>query len=277
VLTLDVEDWEHANFAQLRGREERIRSEVRARAYRMEKNTDLWIELLGEKRARSTCFVLGEFARRYPDAVRRLAAHGHEIATHGDTHDLVYEMSRERFRGFLSRGQAELGDLLGQAPIGFRAPSWSVDSRTPWLCDELRARGIRYDSSEFPVRTPLFGNARASLLPHLEGGVLRIPVTVLTLGGARLPFASGAFFRLSPLWLLQWGLRRAGKAGQPVMAVLHPRELDPGHPRLPLAGWESAVHYARLGTTVPKLKALLDGFRFAPVREAFSDLIPAHS
>src|SRR4051794_32310586 len=93
MLTLDVEDWEHANFHQLKGQEEKIQSEVKARAYAMDANTDRWIEILSRYQAKSTCFVLGEFATRYPHAVRKLAMAGHEIASHGSTHDLIYEMT----------------------------------------------------------------------------------------------------------------------------------------------------------------------------------------
>jgi polysaccharide deacetylase family protein (PEP-CTERM system associated) len=271
ILTLDVEDWEHANFAQLEDRADRIRAEARARAYRMDRNVDRWIEELGHAGATSTCFVLGEFARRYPDAVRRLAAHGHEIATHGDTHDLVYRMDPRRFREFLRRGIAALGDLTGRAPIGFRAPSWSVSAQaTPWLCAELGTQGIRYDSSQFPVRTPLFGDRLAPLGPHETDGVLRIPATMFAVTGLRLPFASGAFFRLCPLSLLRAGLRRATRSGLPAMVVLHPRELDPEHPRLPLRGWEAQVHYARLASTLPKLRALLSDHPWRSVREVFA-------
>jgi polysaccharide deacetylase family protein (PEP-CTERM system associated) len=276
LLTLDVEDWEHANFAQLESGAwpEAAARTVRERAYAMDANTDRWIGLLARAGARSTCFVLGDFARRYPEAVRRLGRAGHELAAHGDTHELVYRMSRERFREFLKRGLGEVGALAGKAPIGFRAPSWSVDRRrTPWLCEELAAQGVRYDSSEFPVRTPLFGSGEAQLAPHWEGSVLRLPVTVLTIGGLRAPFASGAFFRLSPLALLRAGLKRALRQGLPAMVVLHPRELDPAHPRLPLQGWERQVHYARLASTEPKLRALLGEFEWESIQSAFGSVL----
>lgn len=274
LMTFDVEDWEHANFSQLEGRAALIAETARERAYAMDANTDRWIALLGETQATSTCFVLGEFARRYPSAVRRLADAGHEIACHGDTHDLVYRMDRETFRAFLQRGLGELSQLIGKRPIGFRAPSWSVSrERTPWLCEELEAQGIRYDSSEFPVRTPLFGSGDAPLKPHWEGKIFRVPVTVLTLGPLRAPFSSGAFFRLSPLPLIRFGLRRAIRRGLPAMVVLHPRELDPGHPRLPLQGWESKVHYARLSSTEPKLRKLLGEFRWGSISEAFGSFL----
>jgi polysaccharide deacetylase family protein (PEP-CTERM system associated) len=274
LLTLDVEDWEHANFSQLDALRAQIAGSVRSRAYAMDANTDRWIGLLAGSGARSTCFVLGEFARRYPQAVKRLAEAGHEIASHGDDHELVYRMTREGFREFLKRGMGELGGLLGRAPIGFRAPSWSVDSaRTPWLPEELALQGLRYDSSQFPVRTPLFGEAGVPLKPHWDRGILRIPVTVLTAGPMRAPLASGAFFRLSPLPLLRFGLKRAVRQGYPAMVVLHPRELDPGHPRLPLTGWEAKVHYARLGGTVAKLQALLSEFEWNSIVQAFGSVL----
>jgi polysaccharide deacetylase family protein (PEP-CTERM system associated) len=271
MLTLDVEDWEHANFTQLDGHESQIAADARARGYAMDENTDRWIEVLGEAGARSTCFVLGEFARRYPEAIKRLAANGHEIACHGDTHELIYRMSRERFREFLKNGLGTLGELTGRMPLGFRAPSWSVDDeRTPWFCEELEAQGVRYDSSEFPIRTNLYGQAGACLSPYWRGGILRIPVTVLTLGPMRMPFASGAFFRLAPFAVIRFGLMRAVRLGLPVMVVLHPRELDPAHPRLPLTGWEARIHYARLGTTLPKLRALMPLFEWKTIIETFA-------
>jgi polysaccharide deacetylase family protein (PEP-CTERM system associated) len=268
LLTLDVEDWEHANYAQLDGREAELAQSVRERRYAMDANTDRWIEWLAEAGAKSTCFVLGDFARRYPAAVRRLGQAGHEIACHGDTHELVYRMDRARFAEFVRRASNELGSLMGTRPVGFRAPSWSVSREAnPWFCEELALQGFRYDSSEFPVRTPLFGDARAPIAPYRDSGLLRVPVTVLTAGPVRAPFSSGAFFRLAPLALIRAGLRRAQRRGLPAMIVLHPRELDPGHPRLPLKGWERGVHYARLSSTEPKLKRLLAEFNWTSIVE----------
>ncbi len=267
MLTLDVEDWEHANFSSLSGQEAAIAATVRERRYAMDANTDRWIEVLERHSALSTCFVLGEFAARYPEAVKRLQVAGHEIASHSYTHDLVYGMSREAFREQVRRSVGLLGELTGRAPRGFRAPSWSVDERTPWYCDELIAQGFKYDSSQFPVRTPLFGEAGAPLQVRRQGALTRVPVTVLTIGAARLPFASGAFFRIWPGCVIRWGLARASQRGQPPMIVLHPRELDPAHPRLPLRGWEGVVHYWRLHSTLPKLESVLRRFQGVGVEE----------
>lgn len=268
TLTLDVEDWEDANYPQLRGYEASIAASVRERRYAMDANTDRWIEILGRAGATSTCFVLGSFAERYPDAVRRLARAGHEIATHGSTHALVYEMPRAGFREFLRRGIEALGAVTGEPPLGFRAPSWSVDRNTPWLAEELLAAGLRYDASVFPVRTRLFGNAALPLGARREGGLLRIPLTVATIAGRRVPLAGGVF-RVMPRAFLHWSLRQAARRGRPLMIVLHPRELDPDHPRLPLQGWTYRAHYAGLRRTVPKLESLLARWTWRSIRELY--------
>lgn len=276
-MTLDVEDWEHANFLQLDGQAERVGALVRDARYRMDRATDIWLAEFAKVGATSTCFVLGDYARRYPESVKRLAAAGHEIACHGDTHDLVYRMDQASFRQWLARALGELGSLLGKPVQGFRAPSWSVSpEKTPWLIEELARAGLSYDASVFPAQMGLFGMPGAPLTPYREQGMLRIPVTLMTIAGKRLPFSSGAFFRLSPRWFLHWGLKRVLTQGRPAMVVLHPRELDPAHPRLPLSGLENWVHYARLSTTVPKLRSLLDpasGFRWRAIRDAFASEI----
>ncbi|HXK19072.1 MAG TPA: polysaccharide deacetylase family protein [Polyangiaceae bacterium] len=269
MLTLDVEDWEHANFAQLHGRHAELTASVRRRRYAIDANTDRWIELLAHAGAVSTCFVLGEFAERYPAAVKRLAAAGHELASHGATHERVDGMQRLEFREFLKRGVGIVGDLAGQRPLGFRAPSWS-GAGPAWFCDELREQGLRYDSSVFPAGTPMFGARGVPLGCYWERGILRVPATVLRLGPVRLPLANGAFFRLAPLACLRRGLLRAARDGLPAMIVLHPRELDPRHPRLPLRGWNGVVHYARLLTTEPKLRALLGILRWRSIRQALA-------
>jgi polysaccharide deacetylase family protein (PEP-CTERM system associated) len=274
LLTFDVEDWFHANFSQLRGREAEIREASLAHRYPIERNIDLWLEMLGRYGAKSTCFVLGEFARQYPASVKKISQMGHEVASHGMTHDLIYQMTQSQFREYLKSALGALGEVTGRAPIGFRAPSWSVDQkRTPWFCEELERANIRYDSSEFPMKTPLYGSGNSPLTPYRQGALVRIPVTMIDVAGARIPFSSGAFFRLAPLPLIRFGLKRAMRRTGVAMVVLHPRELDPLHPRLPLKGWESWVHYGRLGTTLPKLEAILKLMNWRSIESQIDGII----
>lgn len=269
ILTLDVEDWDHANYPQLKGREKEILHLRRMRAYPMEENIDRWIQICEKAGVTSTCFVLGEFAQRYPTVIRLLKEAGHEIASHGYSHQLVHEMDQPRFKEYLKFSMGIVGELLGEAPLGFRAPSWSAPAvdQCPWYVDELLEAGFRYDSSVFPARIPMIGHPGASLEVTNVRGLLRLPVSMVTWGGLRVPFSSGTFFRLMPEWGISWGLKQALRKNYPAMVVLHPRELDPDSPRLPLSGWENYTHHAGLSTVVPKLDKILPRFDWVQCRE----------
>lgn len=265
-LSLDVEDWEHANFAELTSRRSEIDAQVLKVRYPMDRAVYRWIEILEQYSVRSTCFVLGDFARRFPDAVRALHHAGHEIASHGDRHDLVREMTPELFREFLKRSIDELTALTGAPVKGFRAPSWSIPRmpQAKWVYEILAEFGIAYDSSVFPVSTPLFGDPSAPLAPDSISGVVRIPVGLLP---GRLPFSTGAFFRLTPTFVQLWGLRHCANLGHVPQVVLHPREFMADHPRLPLLGWKRWVHYAALDRVEPRLHALLPRFSWGLLSE----------
>lgn len=272
-LSLDVEDWEHANFAELTPQREQIQAQVRDLRFPMDQAVRRWIEICAQHQVRSTCFVLGEFARRFPDVIRELARAGHEIASHGDTHDLVREMSHDQFREFLKRSIGTLQDLTGQPVKGFRAPSWSVPPQPQgrWVYEVLAECGIVYDSSVFSISTPLYGDPRAPLKPDQIVGVTRLPVGLLP---GRLPFSTGAFFRITPAWLQTWGLSRCARLGQIPQVVLHPRELAPEHPRLPLRGWKRAIHYAALSRVQPRLESLLPRFSWGVLSELVTSATP---
>lgn len=272
-FTLDVEDWDHANYSQLAPLRAEISKGFYRKAYAMEKTMDRWMSLLEDHRVKATCFVLGEFARRYPSVVIKLKRAGHEIASHGYTHDLLSEMSRESFKEYLKQALGILGEITGDQPVGFRAPSWSADERRiPWFAEELEAQGILYDSSDLPVSIPPFNNGHLPTRPYRSGGVTRLPGSVVTLGKLRLPAGTGTFFRLFPRQWADYGLRQAMAQGRPPMIVLHPRELDPDHPKLPIRGLEGWTHYAFLKSTEPKLKWLFPRFEWGTLEDSLDSL-----
>ena len=261
------------------------------RELRVERNTERLLQMLAEQGAPATFFILGWVAERCPDLVRRIAAAGHEIASHGFGHRRVGTQSREEFRSDLRRSKAVLEDLTGSPVLGYRAPSYSISARTWWAFDELHAAGFRYDSSIFPVRHDLYGLADwprfAGPAERADGGawkpaqgaadgrprLLEIPITTLALGGRNWPIAGGGYFRLFPYALTRWGLRRINQQDrQPFVFYLHPWEVDPDQPRLTGAGWKSHTrHYLNLHRTEGRFRRLLRDFSFAPLRE----LLPA--
>jgi polysaccharide deacetylase family protein (PEP-CTERM system associated) len=234
------------------------------------------LDLLAEHRTTATFFVLGWVAQHQPQIVRRIASAGHEIASHGVSHRMLYGMTPQEFRGELTDSRSRLEDLGGQPVVGFRAPTFSVTTRTAWALDVLAETGFQYDSSIFPIRHDRYGVPGAPRWAHWARGpgggrIVEIPPLVLRIAGRNIPIGGGGYLRLFPVWLAAYALRAAERAGRPGMIYVHPWELDPGQPVLPMSRPSRWRHRVGLARTDRKLRHLLRHFAFHPVR----DLLPS--
>jgi len=237
---------------------------------RVVRNTEVLLELLEAHRAGATFFVLGWVAERWPELVRRIADAGHEIASHGWWHYRVNRIDRTRLRDEVRRSKALLEDQSGKPVDGFRAPSFSITPGFEWAFDVLIEEGYRYDSSLFPVRRPGYGYPSSPRWHHridrAAGSLLEFPMATLRLGPIRLPAAGGGYLRHLPFSVVRGAFREAGRNGKPGMFYVHPWEVDPGQPRLPVGAITTLRHYRGLEKTLPRLRALLAEFRFTSVR-----------
>jgi peptidoglycan/xylan/chitin deacetylase (PgdA/CDA1 family) len=100
------------------------------------------LELLSTLELRATFFVEGLNALTYPDALRSIAAHGHELALHAWRHEDWAGLDAERETELLDRARSAMADI-GLAPVGFRPPGGLM---TPLTLELLRSRGFRYVS-----------------------------------------------------------------------------------------------------------------------------------
>jgi polysaccharide deacetylase family protein (PEP-CTERM system associated) len=265
LFSVDVEEYYHAHVF------ERVAppSTWPGRPSRVEVSTDAILDLLQRHRAVATFFVLGAVAERCPGLVRRIAAAGHEIASHSWSHPRVNRLTPEAFREELRRSKEVLENTAGRAVTGFRAPSFSILPGTEWAFDVLLEEGYRYDSSLFPIRRPGYGYPAAPSGPHdirRPSGVLHeFPMATLTRFGVRFPAAGGGWLRHLPPGLIRAAIRQHGARGLPAMLYTHPWEVDPDQPRLPLGPIGRLRHYRGLQRTLPRLEGLLAEFRFTSV------------
>jgi polysaccharide deacetylase family protein (PEP-CTERM system associated) len=274
ALTIDVEEhFQVHNFTGAIGRET-----WDWQPSRVVTNTARLLHILAEHDARATFFVLGWVAERHPTLVKAIAEAGHEVASHGYDHALIYEQSRAEFDGDIQRAIEAIEAAGVPRPIGYRAPGFSITARSLWALEVLLKHGIRYDASIFPlVAHDRYGMRDASRFANrLACGLWEFPPSTVRWAGQNWPAAGGGYFRLYPLWVTRMALRRINAEGQPVVFYIHPWELDPGQPRVtgvPLLG--RFRHYQNLDKTEQRLRALLDEFRFAPLREVFADELSA--
>lgn len=236
---------------------------------RVEANTDRLLELLDQYRAKATFFTLGWVAERKPELIRRIATQGHELASHTWWHRRVFRDAPEAFREDVRKSKAILEDLGGTRVVGFRAPSFSIIPGAEWAFDILLEEGYSYDSSLFPIRRPGYGYPNAPAIPHRitrgSGSLLEFPLATANRLGLRIPVAGGGYLRQLPLGLMQGALRKFDGEGHPAMVYIHPWEIDPEQPRMPV-GWLTRVrHYRGLDRTFGRLRRLLQEFQFTSV------------
>ncbi|MEZ5561406.1 MAG: DUF3473 domain-containing protein [Gammaproteobacteria bacterium] len=236
-------------------------------------NTGRLLDLLDQHQVRGTFFVLGWIAARHPDLVRLIVARGHELASHGMSHQRIVTQTPAVFRQE-TRDSKRLLEDLGQVPVtGYRAATYSITRASLWALDVLKEEGFEYDSSIFPVRHDRYGIPDARTVPHrltTPGGqtLVEYPLTAVDVLGLNIPMAGGGYFRLFPYGVTRWGLRRAQTQGRPVVFYLHPWEVDPEQPRIRNAALLSRFrHYLNLDRTLPRLDRLLSDFRFCTMRE----------
>lgn len=236
---------------------------------RVAANVDVLLDLLEAHGARGTFFTLGWVAERQRAMVQRIAARGHEIASHGFDHRRVTELSPEEFRDQARRSKAVLEDASGTPCLGYRAPNYSIVAGREWALDILLEEGYRYDSSLFPIRRPGYGYAGGGRDPHVlkraSGRLLEVPPTTLRRAGINLPASGGAYFRLLPYRLTQAALRDAERRGAPGTFYIHPWEIDPGQPRVSVPALTRLRHYGNLGAVQGRLARLLTEFRFTSI------------
>ena len=266
AMSIDVEDWFHVeNLRGVVSRESWNRRELR-----VERTMDRMLELMDEHDAKATCFVLGWVAERAPGLVRRLAAAGHEVASHGYHHDLVHELTEGEFAGDVRRSKDVLEGITGERVRGYRAPSFSL---TDWAVPLLEEAGFEYDSSFFPTTVtgnrygkPTVGGTHGLRLGN--GGLAEVPLSCLRIGGQALPWAGGGYFRLLPYPLFKLGVEKVLGSGKPYIFYIHPWELDPGQPRVAgLRRSQRVRHYLNLEKTESRWTALLTDFRWTTIAD----------
>ncbi len=237
---------------------------------RVERNTQVILDVLDQQGIKATMFVLGWVAERNKPLVKRIVDAGHELASHGYGHELITAQDSNSFREDVSRAKKILEDIGGKPVLGYRAPTFSITKETEWALPILVEEGYRYDSSIVPIVHDYYGipGARPTIhtLSTNSGSIIEVPPSTCKLAGFTLPIAGGGYFRLFPYPILKKLLRRVEAQGQPLIMYLHPWELDPGQPRMRGSMLSQFRHYLNLDKVHGRLTQLLKDFSFGPIQ-----------
>lgn len=272
IFTVDVEDWFHIlghPAVPTMDRWDDLES-------RIEKNLNVLLELFSATGTKSTFFWLGWAAERNKKLVKTCLEEGHEIASHGYEHLLATESNKKKFKADILRSKRVLEDITGLPVYGFRAAGFSITGKTQWALETIREVGFKYDSSVFPKKHGHGGMFCPNLAPYIistgYGALVECPLSIVDIAGKRFSFFGGGDLRLAPLWLIRWGVRNVQSHNRPLIIFVHPREIDPDHPKLPLGfrrGWGC---YVNLHTTYKKIERLCRENKFITMGEYINRL-----
>lgn len=268
---MDVEDWFHILEVDSTPNTEewnQIESKV-------EKNFLNLLDVFDTVGVKVTCFFLGWVAEKFPNLVKEADERDHEIASHGYGHQLIYTQTREEFSEDIRKSKKFLEDITGKRVLGYRAPGFSIIESTKWVFDELCDAGYLYDSSIFPTTRGHGGIADAKIYPHTvtseKGDILEFPITVATVMGKNICFCGGGYLRFFPYPVIRHFSKVVNKKGRPVIYYIHPREIDPWHPRLSMGFYRYFKSYVNLHTTFNKVKKLIYEEELLPFRDWIDD------
>jgi len=271
ALSIDLEYWWNIELLKDKIPEEKADLIV--------ESVDPLLDLLDQYNVHATFFVLGMVAEKYPDIIEEIHKQGHEIGCHGYSHKTLYDLGETGFEEDIKKA---LVFLRKYRPIGYRAPSFSLNNDTIWSLQILERYGFLYDSSIFPIKTMLYGVPDAPLhiyKPSKDditqsnplGQITEFPLTALKIG-KNIPIAGGFYLRALPLWLSKWGIHHTNKEKRPAVVYLHPWETCTQTPKIKMPLPEKIITYYGLGFTLKKLEGLLKEFRFRPMREVLYDV-----
>jgi polysaccharide deacetylase family protein (PEP-CTERM system associated) len=270
VFSVDVEDWFHILDLPNTPKVEEwpaLHSDV-------VKNTRRMLAIFRQHDVRCTLFFLAWVAERWPELVKEAVGDGHEIASHGYAHELVYTISREHFAQDIRKAKDIIEQAGGVEVKGYRCPGFSVTVETPWFFDEVRKAGYAYDSSVFPGSRGHGGLPNAIGTPHVitttHGDLFEFPISLGAMLGRPMYFFGGGYLRFFPYALIRSKVKELLAQDRPVMFYLHPREIDPEQPRLPMSAKRRFMTYVGMSTTEPKMHRLFEDFTFSTIADVMA-------
>ena len=273
VLTIDVEDYFHVAALAKSIKPE----DWDAISPRVSTNIHQLLDLFDEKNVKATHFVLGWVAERFPELIREIDNRGHEVASHGYSHQLVYTQTPALFKAETRDSKNLLEDIIGKPIQGYRAASYSITRKSLWALDTLAELGFKYDSSIFPITHDRYGITGSPEFPHVletpnKNTLVEYPLSTFRIMGQSIPVAGGGYFILYPYWLSRFFYRKINQQPAPFVFYLHPWEIDPAQPRVKASLLSEFRHYNNLDKGYRRLSRLLTDFSFTTMLEKLDEL-----
>ena len=259
ILTFDIEEWFVYEKSQ--------RDESHVYVPRLNNTLTKVLDLLDVLNLKATFFCLGAIARQYPEVIKNIYAHGHQIACHSDKHNWLTEFTYEQLFNDTKLAIESIENVIGDKVTAYRAPAFSITESNKWAFDVLLQNGIEFDCSIFPATRDFggfagFGQKVPSRISYKGSIIKEFPIGTVNLLGRELAYSGGGYFRLIPYLLL----KRLFNNNDYVMTYFHLRDFDTEQNRK--LGLRYFKSYYGINGAFNKFETLLKEFEFVNLDQA---------
>ncbi len=258
ILSFDLEFWYDSEFVKEKSKRDMVKEGLR-----------IVLNILEKNNIKATFFVTGEIIEKYPKEIQKISKRSHEIASHGYNHKMINKMNKEEFEEELDKSIRLIKKITRKNPHGFRAPSWSVSEKEFWIYGILEKKGFRYSSSVFPVNMGLYGNGNLpkSSFKNLNSDIIEFPIIPYSLFKIKIPFSGGVYFRILPINIIMYFIKKLNQKGKRIIVYLHPWEFCEDLPKVKTSFLGKITTYYGLKNTKKKFERLLKSFKFVRFKD----------
>jgi len=225
ILTFDLEFWYNSEFLK-----NGVPSDVENRPDYVLQSALPLLNLLKNKKAKATFFILGKLAEKYSGLIKKISDDGHEIASHGYSHKSLQDLKKEEFEKEIALTSEILKKITGEYPSLFRAPAFSLKKNNQWALNVLKKYNLKNISKK----------------PAFSGGI---------------------YFRIMPVKLFLYYLKAASGNETPIL-YFHPYELFDSAPRINQGAWlKRKIKYLGTKNAWKKFEKLMDEFEFISIKQ----------
>jgi polysaccharide deacetylase family protein (PEP-CTERM system associated) len=272
VMSVDVEDWFHIpsgldNILPFDQWDHTVQ--------RVQHVLPKILDIFEQNHVTATFFFLGWIAEKYPILVKETLRRGHEVATHGYAHKLIYNQRPDEFEKDIFKAKSILENIIGKCIIGYRAPGFSITPDTEWAFDILAKHGIKYDSSIYPGKR-FYGHydrfkKEPIIVKTAFTEIIEFPQSIVDFGVFKLSCFGGGYFRLFPKSFFFMMARIIERSDRPLILYIHPRDIDTNQPKIPFSFLKKTRHYINISKTEQKLSDITSLFDFKSFEMVISD------
>lgn len=130
------------------------------------------LDILKKNNIKCTFFISGPWAKKHPEFPKRIAAEGHEVASHGEEHVNLSEYSKEQVKKNILTAHQKIKDVTGVEPTLIRTPNGDWNDMVLTTAEELNYKVIQWSTDSLDWKKPGVEAITNRVLKKIEPGAI---------------------------------------------------------------------------------------------------------